>query len=487
LAECKKASQKNSAASSVAGNGRRQGRGSEPALAAYGVKDLPYTKMFFRQLAPAWLDHVALLRRFAPPSRESGFAWCELGCGQGVTPVMLAATTPKGRFFGIDAMPEHIRHAKRLAQEAGLANTSFYASDFVSARNLDLPKFDYMVAHGVYSWIDAGSQKALIDLVDAHLAPGGLVHISYNALPGWATDLALRQILYEFGRGAPGGELARITAAAETAQMLVDARAPALEGPRASALSTFNKAYLAHEYLGPSWRPLFVSEFRAATARIGLTPLGHAGLMENYDNFVLKSSARKALEGIADDGLRELARDMFLNRAFRRDVLTRDAPRLGETEQRRRLAASHFALARPAAAVEFTRETAAGKLSYDNDASRRIVAELSRGPAMLSDIRKGSVSRSDLLANALTLCAAEAIRPVEAEGEAAAPRLVETILRRLGTPDELLFLPLPRGTAVPVERGLLQRLRDGRALDEYPGWEEFLAAQRFPVKGRARI
>ena len=78
--------------------------------------DIPYLRDFKPMLAPAWLDHVALVAGVAPPARQNGFAWCDLGCGHGVTAVILAATHPAGIFHGIDALPAHIDHARRLGR-----------------------------------------------------------------------------------------------------------------------------------------------------------------------------------------------------------------------------------------------------------------------------------------------------------------------------------------------------------------------------------
>src|SRR5437870_12612719 len=85
-------------------------------LAGY-VTDVPYVYGFKPMLAPAWLDLVAIIGGVTPPARNGGFAWCDLGCGQGVTAAILAATHPTGTFHGIDAMPAHIEHAARLAAE----------------------------------------------------------------------------------------------------------------------------------------------------------------------------------------------------------------------------------------------------------------------------------------------------------------------------------------------------------------------------------
>ena len=61
------------------------------------VADVPYVRAFIHELAPAWLDHVAVISGLVPPAREGGFAWCDLGCGQGVTAAMLAAMHPGGQ------------------------------------------------------------------------------------------------------------------------------------------------------------------------------------------------------------------------------------------------------------------------------------------------------------------------------------------------------------------------------------------------------
>ncbi len=136
-------------------------------------------------MAPAWLDFVALLSGFEPPARKEGFAWCELGCGQGVTAAILAATHPEGRFCGIDLMPDHIAGAQRLRERAATANLDLHCLDFAAAAERDLPQFDYIVAHGVYSWVDERSRANLRRFIAGHLASPGLVYISYNAMPGW--------------------------------------------------------------------------------------------------------------------------------------------------------------------------------------------------------------------------------------------------------------------------------------------------------------
>src|SRR6266851_591972 len=176
------------------------------------VDDVPYVRGFTAELAPAWLDHVALLANVAPPSRGDEFSWCDLGCGQGVSASVFAATHPRGRFHGIDMMAAHVDHARRLADDAGISNATFHEADFTAAAELGLPQFDYIVSHGVYSWVGAESQQALRCFVDRQLKPGGLVYVSYNAMPGWATDIPFQRLARALGETFPGDSVARFAA-----------------------------------------------------------------------------------------------------------------------------------------------------------------------------------------------------------------------------------------------------------------------------------
>jgi SAM-dependent methyltransferase len=193
----------------------------------YGL-DIPYVGVFARETAPAWLDHVALISGIAPPAREAGFAWCDLGCGQGVTAAIFAATHPRGRFCGIDAMPAHIDHARRLAADCAISNLALHAADFAAAAEADLGGFDYIVAHGVYSWVDEKAKAALRRFINRHLKPGGLVYLSYYAMPGRAADLPLQRLVRAIGRTLHGDRGSACAAAIEIVNAFTRLKAPAL-------------------------------------------------------------------------------------------------------------------------------------------------------------------------------------------------------------------------------------------------------------------
>lgn len=454
------------------------------------VADIPYLRDFKPMLAPAWLDHVALVCGVEPPDRGDGFAWCDLGCGQGVTAAILAATHPRGLFHGIDAMPAHIGHARGLAAEAGIANLRLDAADFAAAAGLDLPRFDYIVAHGVYSWIDSDAQAALRRLIDRRLKPGGLVYVSCNAMPGWLRDLPFQRLAHELGRSLPGDSAARFAAAAETMRMIAVAGAPALASSVTLAeMNTrpqdYPPAYLVHEFMHAAWRPLYVTELRDAMAQIGLAPVGSATLCENFDRLVLTGAARETLAGIADPDIRELARDFFLDQRLRCDVFDRGNRRLGGEQRDRRLLAGTYALARPAAGIRYSTPTPAGERPCNTATARAIVSALGAGPRPLAGLAAGP----DLLDNILNLCAVGAVMPVE-PGQAPVGALNRALWRRLDGAEEIRWLALPSGTAVEAETGLLRLLREGLAIDDerFPGWRGFLAAHglapQYSTEGR---
>ncbi|HYU11626.1 MAG TPA: class I SAM-dependent methyltransferase, partial [Stellaceae bacterium] len=436
-------------------------------LAGY-VTDVPYVYGFKPMLAPAWLDLVAIIGGVAPPARGNGFAWCDLGCGQGVTAAILAASHPNGSFYGIDTMPGHVEHASRLAAEAEAANAHFHAADFAAALALPLPRFDYIVAHGVYSWVDRPVRAQLRRFIDRHLRSGGLVYLSYNALPGWTGDLPFQHLVRELAAGQPGDSAARFAAAATTAQRLADSGSPSLASSYIvrelrERPADYRPGYLVHEFMHAGWQPLYVTELRRDLKEIGLVPVGSALLMEKFDRWMLGPRARAAVSSIDDPDRRELVRDFCIDQRFRCDVFTRDAAPLDEPEQRQRLLTAGLALARPPAMIAYEMSTPAGRVRYANKAALAIVAALMAGVARLADIPADFAAPGDLVANMLALCAGGDVRPVETTRASVGP-LNRALRRRLGGAEEIPVIALPCGTALDIDHELLGMLRGGADL-----------------------
>jgi SAM-dependent methyltransferase len=447
------------------------------------VTDVPYAQTFIRELAPAWLDHVALVSGFAPPSRDRKFAWCDLGCGQGMTATILAATHPAGHFCGIDFMAMHIENARRFAKECGIDNVEFHSADFATAIDTDFDGFDYIVSHGVYSWVNEQTQNDLQRFIDRHLKPGGLAYLSYYTIPGRAVDIPVQRLARALGLPLSGNSASRCAAAIEIVNKLTELKAPALVGsPMAMYLKEHPAgpllAYLSHELMLEHWHPLCVTDVRAAMRKIGLLPAGSATLVDNYDSFVLGQTARQTLATIADPDTREFARDFLIDQFFRRDIFIRRSKALDENERRAQLLGSCFALMRPIKTIEYKMQTPAGQLRYDNPVARKIVAALVAGPRTLIDIcAEIDLGPQDALANALVLCAADVLRPVE-RSRIAIRNLNDAIYRRLGGPEEIRYLALPFGTALPIDSTLQSLIKGGESTKKEEGegheWRDFL-------------
>src|SRR5215211_1762124 len=161
------------------------------------VVDVTYTHGFYRELAPSYLGFAALVQGFAAPGLgDEPLTYCELGCGQGGSTNLLASANPHVEFHANDFNPAHIAGARDLARAARLSNVHFYDLSFAEfAENRQLPMFDIIGLHGVYSWISEENRQHIVRFIRERLKPGGVLYISYNAMPGWAPLMPLRHVM----------------------------------------------------------------------------------------------------------------------------------------------------------------------------------------------------------------------------------------------------------------------------------------------------
>lgn len=283
--------------------------------ASDGYVTVTYLRHFWSDLSPVRLAMCAAINGFRAPARET-FAYCEVGCGFGDTTLALAAAFPKATFVGIDLNPEHIESATRAAREGEVQNVRFIAGDFESVT--DLETLDYVVAHGVISWISPEKRKALVRFASSKLAPGGLAHVGYNALPGWAAVEPLRQLIV-----ARGG--------IDLAKALRDAGADYFErNPTAKQmLGEIEKAgpsYLAHEYLNASWVPMYFAQVAAEMAASDLYFVGQLPAHLNFRDLAIPESMRSIFASVGDRLGYEGLKDYALNTFFRSDVFIKGKP-----------------------------------------------------------------------------------------------------------------------------------------------------------------
>jgi SAM-dependent methyltransferase len=350
------------------------------------VTELPYSVNHFPEMAPAHLNLALLQLGMAAPRIDEPFTYLELGFGQGLGLNMLAATHPQGRFFGNDFMPAHVLAAQKLATQAGLDNLHLFEDSFAQLLTRDLPPMDYIVLHGVYSWVNAENRTIIVALLRKLLKPGGVVYISYNCLPGWSVKAPLQRLMSEFAeRQASGSVLERFHAARDLLGTLDAADAAFFtRNPTARAmlgeLEKASDAYLLHEFAPKGWAPFYHTDVARDLRTAGLRYAGSAKLFNNFPAYSLPPKTHSLLNATHDIGLRETLRDFVVQTPFRRDIFVRDGRELDDAEIDAQFAALKFALLRPPASCALRCQIPVGELQLDEETFQPLLESLASGP-----------------------------------------------------------------------------------------------------------
>lgn len=306
------------------------------------VTEIEYTSGYYRELSPRLIAFSLLLNGIEPPPLE-GANYLELAFGQGISANIHAAAGPI-HVYGTDFLPAHAANAQALTEMSG-SNAKFFADNFEEfARRDSLPLFDYIVMHGVWSWVSNTNRATILDIVKARLKPGGVFFVSYNALPGKGAERALRELLLLNSIVGPRARpiLERVDAALSGAQRMRNAGARFFEAyPSAKRkLESLRKAspqYVAHEYFNQEWAPFFFSEVNAAMVDAGLEFAASQSALDAIPSLRLTPDQIRVLDRIANPATRQSLRDFLLNTAFRCDLFTRDARRLPPEDVEARL------------------------------------------------------------------------------------------------------------------------------------------------------
>jgi len=192
----------------------------------------------------------------------------------------------------------------------------------------DLAAFDYITLHGLYSWVSPDVRRGIRAFITNKLKVGGIVYLSYNAMPGWGAAGPLRRFFVDTAPRLDGDLVER---AQKIIAMLVDLQAKGAplftETPTASrVLERLTKSdirYVAHEFLGTNWEPLYFADLNREMEAIGLRFVGHAEILGNFPALSAVPELLDNLLDCADRFSRESIHDFVTNRFFRRDVFVR--------------------------------------------------------------------------------------------------------------------------------------------------------------------
>jgi predicted O-methyltransferase YrrM len=462
------------------------------------VADIEYVHGFYPELAPEQLAMAALLRGIKPPPLEKGFTYFELGCGQGVSLNLLAACNPQGRFYGNDFNPTHVAGAQALADAAGLENVTILEKSFQELQAMDLPRFDFICLHGVYSWINAENRRLIVDFIQGRLKPGSVVYVSYNCLPGWSATAPLRRLMTEYAHASGGMLVQRVENALAFTARLKELQAgffaanPQLDA-RLAQIQGASRNYLAHEYFNRDWTPFYHADVAAEMADGKLSFVGPAGYAEQIEFLLLPQNALALLAEIQEPVLRETVKDFLLNQQFRKDVFTRGKIAMQINEQRGLLARKRFMLATPRADVPLTVRFPVGEVNLLPEVYNPVLDELDKGPCTLTDLWAalvpGGLTQEQVQQAVLVMLASGhvVLAPTgfEDKRKDATGRFNAVVVERALQGDELQFLASPvscSGVQVDlVDRLFLNALKKNKEPAAY-AWDALRARNQVLVK-----
>lgn len=293
-----------------------------PGDAASSYDELPYSDRCFPATHPDHLSVVARLHGLVAPAVASCRV-LELGCAQGGNLLPMAYGLPSAQFVGVDLSARQIAAARETAAAIGLKNIDLRAMSIGDIGG-DLGTFDFIICHGVYSWVPPEIQDKILAVAAASLAPSGVAYISYNTYPGWHARGLVREILgYRVRRFGDAAQ--RIGGARSFLDELLRVL-PDREGSYARILNTeaeylrrSGDDYLFHEHLEDTNQPCYFHEFAALAAAVGLAPLAEA---QDAVEDQLPPEAAAALDNWSGDEIeRQQYLDILINRTFRRTLL----------------------------------------------------------------------------------------------------------------------------------------------------------------------
>jgi methyltransferase-like protein/ubiquinone/menaquinone biosynthesis C-methylase UbiE len=264
---------------------------------------------------------AAMGLRPAPPGRSRVL---ELGCGNGANLIPMACGLPESEFVGIDLAARPIAFGKGMIEDLGLANIRLLHGSITDI-SADWGKFDYLIAHGLYSWVPPDIQRHLLTLCREFLAPQGIAFVSYNALPGGHLRNMLREMMLFHTRGFESAE-ERVKQAMAFVRFLAEAH-DSDDPYRVWLRSEFDgilahsEGHLYHDELAELNEPLYFTQFIERAAAHELQYLAEADYFEMFA-YGFNMSTRQTLERL---GANRIAREQYLDflkcRRFRQTLL----------------------------------------------------------------------------------------------------------------------------------------------------------------------
>lgn len=301
------------------------------------VADINYTFGYYQEMNPLRARFALLNNGLVCPDIKNA---CELGFGQGVSANYHAAAM-KAKWYGTDFNPAQAGLACDMSLASGsgaeLGDQSF--EEFCNRK--DLPDFDFIALHGIWSWISDENRRFIVDFVTRKLKLGGILYVSYNTLPGWAAFAPMRHLMTlhtEVIGSAGKGRASDIDAAIKFAEELLKtnplyARTNPVVQNRMEQIAKKDRHYLAHEYFNKDWHPMHFATLEEWLKPAKLQFAGSAHFLDQIYNVNMTNEQQRFIGEIPNRSLQQSVIDFMINQQFRRDYWIKGARPLTALER----------------------------------------------------------------------------------------------------------------------------------------------------------
>ena len=291
--------------------------------------ELGYKSMPFPYTTPATLEAYAALVGVSAPNPKTARV-LELGATYGGNIISQALFNPDATFVGIELSQEQVEKGNEVIANAGLTNVSLIQSDIASIGS-EIGTFDYIIAHGVYSWVDDGVKDALLRLIDEHLVEDGIAYVSYNTYPGWHTMEEVRQLMMFSNRDKAqfnhkekvlhGKTIGSIVGSQILKYDNLKERNSKFLGALRSVMQK-DEYYVGHDHLEPNNDPVYFYQFNDHLEAHKLAYLCDADLtlsmVRSFDADIADTLDKLALN---DHVAQEQYLDFMLDTTFRKSII----------------------------------------------------------------------------------------------------------------------------------------------------------------------
>ena len=292
-------------------------------------KELGYKSYPFPFTTPAYLEAYGTLVGLKPPTAKTARV-IELGATYGGNIISQAAHNPEATFVGIELSQDQVEKGNKIIGDAKLDNVSLVQGDIL---NFDesMGTFDYIIAHGFYSWISDEMKDKLLDIISNHLADNGIAYVSYNTYPGWHTMEEVRQLMLFANRGHDESTHKEKVLRGKTVGSLVGAQIlnyDNLKERNSKFLGALRSVmqkddyYVGHDHLEPHNDPCYLYQFNDHLKANNLAYVGDADLtlsmVRTYDESIADKLEQLAPNSQVDQ---EQYLDFMLDTTFRKSII----------------------------------------------------------------------------------------------------------------------------------------------------------------------